>query len=340
MKELVLCLMLSLLPLSGFAAQRMNVDSLPVENAVLGYAPNVAPAVVRKYPAKVKVQLEVKEEIKKLADGVEYNFWTFGGSVPGPMIRVRQGDYVELTLANHPSNKLPHNIDLHAVTGTGGGAEKSLTAPGYSSTFTFKALNPGIFIYHCATGPVGMHIANGMYGMIYVEPENNPLPRVDKEFYIFQSEFYTKGKFKQQGLQAFDMSKAIQEQPEYVVFNGAVGSLTGNNALRAQVGETVRFFVGNGGPNLTSSFHVIGEIFDRVYQEGGIRVTQEHVQTTTIPSGGATIVEFKTDTPGNLILVDHAIFRAFNKGAVGMLTVDGTASELVLSDKKESVYNP
>lgn len=341
MKMLFALLILTTFSGVALAAPKINYENLPEETAVLGFAPEVAPPISRRHAAKVKVHLEVKEEVKRLADGVEYNFWTFGGTVPGPMIRVREGDYIEFTLSNHPSSKMPHNIDLHAVTGQGGGAEQSFTAPGYSSTFSFPVLNPGLYIYHCATGPVGMHIANGMYGVIYVEPAANPLPKVDKEFYIFQSEFYTKGTFKQQGYQPFDMAKAIKEEPEYVVFNGSVGSLTGKNSLRAKVGDTVRFFVGNGGPNLISSFHVIGEIFDRVYGEGGVRVTQEHVQTTMVPSGGASIVEFKTEVPANLILVDHSIFRAFNKGAMGMLAVEGPRDETLDFRKKvESIYQP
>ncbi len=178
-----------------------------------------------------------------------------------------------------------------------------------------------MYVYHCATAPVGMHIANGMYGLILVEPEGG-LPKVDKEYYIMQGDFYTKGENGQPGLQPFDMQKAVDEDADYVVFNGKVGSLTGDNSITAAVGETVRLYVGNGGPNLVSSFHVIGEIFDRVNIEGGTAVN-ENVQTTLIPAGGATIVEFKVDVPGTLIIVDHSIFRAFNKGALGMLKVEG-----------------
>lgn len=325
----------------AIAAPKIDVDKLPVENAVLGYAPEVAPPVTRRSPARIKVNMEVKEVRKRLADGVEYTFWTYGGTVPGPMIRVREGDYVDFTLLNHPSSKMPHNIDLHAVTGQGGGAEGSFTAPGHSSTFSFRALNPGLYIYHCATAPVGMHIANGMYGLIYVEPVNNPLPKVDKEFYVLQSEFYTKGKYGQKGYQPFDMDKAIKEQPDYVVFNGSVGSMTGDNVIKAKTGETVRLFVGNGGPNLVSSFHVIGEIFDKVYGEGGIKVSQEQVQTTLVPAGGSAIVEFKTEIPANLIMVDHSIFRTFNKGALGILKVEGEKDATIYSGKTvDAVYLP
>lgn len=288
---------------------------------------------------KLKVNMEIKEIEGEMTDGVKYVYWTFGGSVPGSFIRTRVGDEVEFTLSNHPDNKLPHNIDLHAVTGPGGGATSSLVAPGHSKTFSFKCLNPGLYVYHCATAPVGMHIANGMYGLILVEPEGG-LPPVDKEYYVMQGDFYTKGKYGDQGLQPFDMNKAVEEHPDYVVFNGKVGALTGDNALTAKKGETVRIFMGNGGPNLVSSFHVIGEIFDKVHVEGGDLIN-ENVQTTLIPAGGAAMVEFKVDVPGTFILVDHSIFRAFNKGALGMLKVEGDENAKIYSGTtQEGIYQP
>ncbi len=293
---------------------------MTTEHAVLTDAPQVPPAITRNHSAHVIVELEVKEAEGELADGVKYTFWTFGGKVPGKFIRVREGDTVEFHLANHPTSKLPHNIDLHAVTGQGGGAAATLTAPGHKTKFTFKA--SGLYVYHCATPPVGLHIANGMYGLIFVQPAKG-LPKVDREYYIMQSDFYTKGSFGEPGVQPFDMQKAIDENPTYVVFNGSANSLTGDHAIKANVGETVRLFVGNGGPNMVSSFHVIGEIFDTVYMEGGTNTTQKNVQTTIVPSGGSSIVEFKIDVPATYILVDHSIFRAFNKGALGMLKGEG-----------------
>jgi nitrite reductase (NO-forming) len=310
------------------------------ETAILTHAPEVPPPITRKHPTKVIVNLEIKEVEAELAPGVRYVFWTFGGKVPGMFIRVREGDFVEFHLNNHPDNKMPHNIDLHAVTGPGGGAAASVTAPGHSSVFSFTALNPGLYVYHCATPPVGMHIANGMYGLILVEPKAG-LPKVDKEFYVMQSEFYTHGKNREEGLQPFDMQKAVEERADYVVFNGSMNALQDDKALTAKVGEKVRLFVGNGGPNLVSSFHVIGEIFDRVHSWGGVKADQDHVQTVLIPSGGSAIIEFGLDYPATYILVDHSIFRAFNKGALGMLKVTGQADSLVYSGKQQDlVYLP
>ncbi|MEZ4462496.1 MAG: copper-containing nitrite reductase [bacterium] len=319
------------------ALEDIDPATMPVEKAVLGIAPNAAPAITRKTPAKVIVEVEVVEEAAEIALGATYTFWTFGGTVPGPMIRVRRGDFVEFHLKNRPTNTMPHNIDLHAVTGPGGGAASSFTAPGHQTQFSFRALNAGTYIYHCATAPVGMHIANGMYGLIVVEPEEG-LPKVDREFYVVQSEFYTPNEYRAAGDQPFDMQRAIKEDASYVVFNGKDGALTGDNSLKAKVGETVRMFVGNGGPNLVSSFHVIGEIFDTVREEGGT-VENHNVQTTLIPAGGSTVVEFTLDVPGTFILVDHSIFRAFNKGAIGLLTVEGPEDKVVYSGKEvDEVY--
>jgi nitrite reductase (NO-forming) len=306
-------------------------------HAVLTSPPNVPPPITRNYPAKVIVELEVVEKEMQISEGVSYTFWTFGGTVPGSFIRVRQGDTVEFHLKNHPNNKMPHNIDLHGVTGPGGGAASSFTAPGHESQFTFKALNEGIYVYHCATAPVGMHVANGMYGLILVEPPAG-MPKVDHEYYVMQGDFYTTGKYREKGPQPFDMEKAIAEQPTYVLFNGAEGALTGDKALNAKVGETVRIYVGNGGPNLVSSFHVIGAIFDQVRYEGGTNV-QTNVQTTLIPAGGSAIVKFTAKVPGSYVLVDHSIFRAFNKGALAILKISGPDNKAVYSGKElDSVY--
>jgi len=304
------------------------------EFAKLTYAPDVPSPILRDHPSKVIVNLEAKQVVGRLADGVEYPFWTFGGKVPGKFIRVRVGDLVEFHLHNSPTSTMPHNIDLHAVTGPGGGASASETLPGHSSVFSFTAEHEGLFIYHCATQPVPLHIANGMYGLILVEPNDGYDP-VDREFYVMLSEFYTTADYGTPGLQQFSMQKGLDENPTYVVFNGSVGSLTNENALRAKVGEKIRMFVGNIGPNKISSFHIIGAVFDKVYDYGGKNVTQENVQTVLIPAGGAAIVEFTVKVPGTYLLVDHSIFRAFNKGAIGMLKITGDPNTEMFSGKQK-----
>lgn len=293
----------------------------PIEEKLVA-PPGVPAPIHRDYPARVVVRLETKEVVGELADGVRYDFWTFNGSTPGPLIRVREGDTVEVHLRNDPSSHMAHNIDLHAVMGPGGGAASTMTPPGHESVFTFKALRSGTYIYHCATAPVPMHIANGMYGLIVVEPPQG-LPKVDHEYYVVQGDFYTAGTYHEPGLQAFDMQKLLLEQPTYVLFNGREGALTGDHALTSKVGDTVRLFVGDGGPNLVSSFHVIGGIFDNVNIEGGTLVNH-NVQTTLIPAGGASMVELSTPVPGTLLLVDHSITRSFMQGALGEIKVSGT----------------
>lgn len=294
------------------ASQKVTAELFP--------PPQVPPPITRRNAATVVVRLESYEKRGRLADGVEYEFWTFGDSVPAPLIRIREGDTVEIHLKNHSSSKFAHSIDLHAVTGPGGGAKFTLTAPGQETAFTWKALNPGLYVYHCATPMVSHHIANGMYGLILVEPKGG-LPRVDREYYVMQGEFYTAGGLGEKGFQAFSFEKMFKEQPEYVVFNGSSGSLRGKNALQAKVGEKIRIFFGVGGPNVTSSFHVIGEIFDRVYPEAASEALR-NVQTTLVPAGGATMVEFQVNVPGTFVLVDHSLTRV-EKGAIGELTVEG-----------------
>lgn len=328
----------------GCSSPAKKIDTTKIKVSGESVAELTSPPLVPKpvgdrEATKLKVSMEILELEGEMVDGVKYMYWTFGGTVPGSFVRARVGDEIEFLLKNHPDNKLPHNIDLHAVTGPGGGAESSLVAPGHEVTFSFKCLNPGLYVYHCGTAPVGMHIANGMYGLILVEPEGGLKP-VDREYYVMQGDFYTEGDYGQRGLQAFDMNKAIEEDADYVVFNGHVNALINENALTAKVGETIRLFVGNGGPNLVSSFHVIGEIFDRVHVEGGDLVN-ENVQTTLIPAGGAAIIEFKVEVPSTLVMVDHSVFRAFNKGALGMINVEGEENETVYSGKiMEGIYLP
>lgn len=299
-----------------------SVEAETTVKAVLTTAPAVPPPITRSGPARVVVELEAREYLGPLTDEVQYNFWSFNGTVPGPMIRVRVGDTVELHLRNSKDSMFPHNIDLHAVNGPGGGASVTLVSPGQEAAFAFKTLAPGLYIYHCASPvpSIPAHIANGMYGMILVEPQGG-LPSVDKEYYVLQSEFFTKSAGPVDLLE-LSMEKGLAEHPDYVVFNGREGALMGDE-LTAKVGETVRIYFGNIGPNSASSFHIIGEIFDTVYVEGALDGTvNRHVQTTLVPSAGAAIVDFKVDVPATLVLVDHSIFR-IAKGAMGLLTVKG-----------------
>ncbi|MFN8381090.1 MAG: copper-containing nitrite reductase [Anaerolineales bacterium] len=280
-----------------------------------------APLPVRE-PQTVRVDLETIEVEGQLADGTTFTYWTFNGAVPGPFIRVRVGDTIEVHLKNSTTSTMNHSVDFHAVTGPGGGAVMTQTEPGKESTFTAKAMNVGLFVYHCATPMVANHISNGMYGLILVEPEGG-LPPVDREFYVMQGDIYTTGAFGEQGMQMTDVTKLLNEDPEYIVFNGAVGALTTQKPLKANVGETVRIFFGVGGPNLTSSFHVIGEIFDKVYDQASLTSAPlTNVQTTLVPPGGATMVEFHLEVPGRYILVDHALSR-LQRGLAGYLLVDG-----------------
>jgi len=258
----------------------------------------------------------------RLADGVSYTFWTFNGKLPGPFIRAQVGDTIEVTLRNAANSSMAHSVDFHAATGPGGGAVATQTRPGEETHVTFKALNPGLYVYHCATPSVAQHISNGMYGLILVEPEGG-LPPVDHEFYVMQGELFTHQPFGQAGAATFDYDKLLAERPEYFVFNGAVGSLTDQAPLKANVGETVRIFFGVGGPNATSSFHIIGEIFDQVFDQASLTATPlTDVQTTLVPPGGATMVEFQVQVPGRYLLVDHALSR-LERGLVGYLLVDG-----------------
>jgi nitrite reductase (NO-forming) len=285
-------------------------------------SPQVAPAITRTEPAYVKYDLTTQKVTALMADGVAYEYWTFNGTVPGPMLRVREGDTVEIDLHNAADAGVTHSIDLHAVTGPGGGAKVTQVTPGEDGSFTFKALNPGVYIYHCATPMVAQHIASGMYGMIVVEPKAG-LPKVDHEYYLMQGDFYLQGNRGDTGLRAFDLNKMLDERPDYVLFNGGVGSLTGSNAFKASVGESIRIFFGVGGPNLTSSFHVIGAIFDRVYPEGSLTSPPEtNVQTTHVSAGGATAVEFTAKVPGIYSIVDHSLGR-MEKGAAAQIVVDG-----------------
>lgn len=290
----------------------------------------VPPAIGKRAPQLVKYSIDTVEVNGKLDDGTTFNFWTFGRKVPGPMLRVRVGDTVELTLNNDRSSKAVHSIDLHSVTGGHGGGEHTQVAPGQSKTVRFKVLNPGLYVYHCATPSVPHHISAGMYGLILVEPEEG-LPKVDREFYVMQGDLYTNHATGTKGHHEYSESRASDELPTFYTFNGAVGALTKEFKMTAKVGETVRVYFGVGGPNKVSSFHVIGEIFDKVYSEGSVSTVKKDIQTTLVAPGGATITEFKVEYPGKYLLVDHALSRV-GKGLVGALEVTG--------ERNATIYEP
>lgn len=321
--RLVLAASVAGLALAAATAQAAGLQ------APMAYAPEVPPPITRSQPAVLEVHLETTAVPIALASGVTYEAWTFNDHVPGPMIRARVGDVLEMHLVNSDTNGMPHNIDLHAVTGPGGGASVTLAMQGEEKVATFRLMHPGLFVYHCATSPVPDHVANGMYGLILVEPKRGLRP-VDREFYVLQSEFYTTEPVA--GVATYSRADGEAEHPRYVVFNGSTTSLLGMNALQAATGERVRIYVGNAGPNLVSSFHVIGEIFDRVYREGDlVSRPARSLQTTLVPAGGAAVVEFDVEVPGTYMLVDHAIFRT-GKGAAGHLVVTG--------DERPDIYDP
>ncbi|MBI4094076.1 nitrite reductase, copper-containing [Candidatus Kaiserbacteria bacterium] len=319
------------LPLSNVLSFFRNVGNFERVEDIARDPNEIPPPIERTESATVQIALTTKEVNAEMAPGVYVNYWTFDGHVPGPFLRVREGDTVELTLRNDPSSLHHHSIDLHAVTGPGGGAAATMVEPGESKTITFKALRPGLFVYHCAEPNVANHMTHGMYGLILVEPEEG-MAKVDKEFYVMQGEFYTSGDLGKKGLQIFDAHKLLDGQPQYITFNGRTKGLVGN--MTANVGEKVRMYVGNGGVNLTSNFHVIGEIFDTVYPEAALRDRIRNVQTTIVPAGGASVVEFDLNYPGNYVLVDHALAR-LDRGAWGVLQVEGAVDKSIFDGEIE-----
>ncbi|MFB6347438.1 MAG: copper-containing nitrite reductase [bacterium] len=293
-------------------------------------------------PITKEVHFNIQEVTAEVVDGTTREFWTFNGKIPGPMIRAKVGDKIDFHLHNPKGNSFPHNVDFHAVTGPGGGSVALDAVAGESSRLKAKLLQPGIYIYHCAFPTIPNHIEHGMYGLIVVEPKDG-LPEVDHEYYMLQSEFYTELGGDQMAASTTDKGhisvsakNGLLEEPTYVVFNGRPGAVTGDRALGVydepiQTGDTARVFVGNIGPNLISSFHVIGEIFDKVYVEGSFDLVNENVQSTMIPAGGAVGVEMTFEAPGEYIPVDHAIYRV-GKGAKGIFKVEG--------EPNRDVYNP
>lgn len=307
---------------------KADLEPVPATEVNVAYAPNVPPPSGRTTQVIVEVKFEVVEGVKAIdPNGHQYTTWgyrlagdtTVTSGTPGPMIRARVGDVLRFTLSNLGS--MPHNVDFHAVTGQGGGAKDTTIAPGETATIEARLLYPGFFMYHCAAGDVPMHISQGMYGGILVDPEV-PLPAVEHELYMVQSEYYTTS--AADGSLVTDRKSITDEQPTYVVFNGALGSLTGDNAPHMRVGQTMRIYFVNAGLNLDSNFHPIGSHWDRVYQEGALlNQPLRGSQTTLVPAGGGTVVELIGQVPMTVVLVDHALARAFDKGAIGQIVIEG-----------------
>ncbi|MDE2259250.1 MAG: nitrite reductase, copper-containing [Betaproteobacteria bacterium] len=282
----------------------------------------VGTPVGKRGPKTVRFTLETQEVLGVLDASAKTSFmyWTFNGKVPGPLLRARVGDTIEITLKNAKESSMFHSIDLHAVWGQGGGAALTSVGPGEEKSFVFKALTPGLFVYHCATPIIPQHISSGMYGMILIEPEGG-LPKVDRELYVMQGDMYTEGSDSEK---SFNQNAMMDEHPTYVVMNGSAAALAAN-PMKVKVGDSVRIFFGVGGPNLTSSFHAIGGIFDKVYNQASLTATPvTDVQTTSVPPGGATMVEFTARVPAKYILVDHAISRLL-KGNVAIIEAEGAA---------------
>jgi nitrite reductase (NO-forming) len=311
---------------------KAELPPVPASEVNVSYAPNVPAPSGRTSQAIIDVHFEVVENVVEIdpATGVEYETWGYrlvgdgtdaSIGTPGPMIRGRVGDVLRFTVTNPESNTHPHNVDFHAVTGQGGGAANTVVAPGETRTIEARLLYPGVFMYHCAYGDVPLHISHGMYGGILVDPAE-PLPEVDHEWYIVQSEYYTDA--DEPGLVGTDRAAITNEEPTFVVFNGARGALTGDNALGMSVGERARIYFVNAGLNLDSNFHPIGSHWDVVYQEAALLSPPIlGSQTTLVPAGGGVVAELVGQVPSTIILVDHALSRTFDKGAIGQIVVEG-----------------
>ena len=302
---------------------------LPREEATLTSAPDVPPPITRDYPVLLQVKLTASTKTRQLTNAYKYEQWTFNGTVPGPFIRARVGDVVELHLTNRDETGNTHNVDCHAFMGPGGGAPITSADENETKTARFKLLWPGLFVYHCAAAPVPVHIANGMYGLMYVQPAEGDLPVADREYYVMQSEFYheppevSDENGRPSSTVEFSYPGGLREEPNVVVFNGSESAATRDRPLKAKTGESIRIFFGNAGPNLTSSFHILGGTFTTAYQDGDVvSPPGRHLQTVSVPPGGAAILDTELLVPGVYSFVDHAMFR-LDKGAVGFLNVSG-----------------
>ncbi len=299
--------------------------NIPTVQRVAADPTDIPGPIKRRKPKIHEITLESREVIAEIEDGVKFKYLTYNGQVPGPMVRVRQGDTVILTHKNLSENTMIHNVDFHAVYGPGGGAEATLCPPGQSTKLKFKAMYPGAFIYHCAVPRMDYHISSGMFGMILVEPEEG-LPPVDHEFYFGQHEVYTNREAGEKGMHLFNTQAMIDENPNYVLLNGESQAITDNRygALNVKTGETARIYLVTGGPNVTSNFHPIGNVFTKAWREGAIASKPErYVQTCHVAPGSCGIFEMDFPVPGPVKLVDHALSRVAHKGMLGIINVEG-----------------
>jgi len=299
------------LPLQSFAG------AVPANAASLAKAHQATDAVLPPVPAGdlVRVQMTLKDMVVEIAPGVKYNTWAFDGhGAPGPVVHVRQGQTVEMTLTN--GGAIPHSIDFHAARIAPNVAFKDV-APGDSFTFRFEATDPGVFMYHCGTKPVLAHIANGMYGAIVVDPAT-PLPKADKEYVLVASEWYLNGDGIAEPA-SLDMAKARATMPDWTTFNGYANQYV-THPLPADPGDTVRFYVVAAGPTLDTNFHVVGTILDRAWVDQDMTRFERGVQTVAVPAGGGAVFDVKIDQPGLYPFVSNA-FAHVDLGQVGLLKV-------------------
>jgi len=269
----------------------------------------------------VSVHLVLKDITVQIAPGVKYAAWAWAGGAPGPVVHVRQGQTVKITLTNRGA--IPHSVDFHAAQVAPNLNFKDVF-PGKSFTFSFKADVAGVFMYHCGTTPVLMHIANGMYGAIVVEP-STPLPHADEQYVLVAGEWY----LDRNGLTTpaqFDMAKAHARQPDWMTFNGYAGQYQ-KHPLTANPGDTVRFWVVDAGPSLDTDFHVVGSILQRAWIDSDMTQYLNNIQTATVPAGGGGVFDVKIDQPGLYPFVSHA-FASVDEGQVGLLNVGNVAGTM------------
>ncbi|WP_440772787.1 copper-containing nitrite reductase [Natronorubrum sp. DTA28] len=312
------------------AAKAVDIDRIAADPT------DVPPPVDWDEPRTHEITLESIEVTAEVEPGVTVDFMTYEGQIPGPMYRVREGDTVELTFkVPGEHNAAMHNVDSHAVYGPGGGAVATSLGPGDdTASIRFKAIYPGVHIYHCAVPAMDQHISLGMFGAILVEPEDG-LPEVDREFYFGQHELYTTGDTGEDGHHEFDFDAAADEDPTYVLLNGEVGAITedGHGPVTAEVGETVRVYFANGGPNLTSALHPIGNVWSRYYRDGDLLSEPgRNVETSPVAPGTVTAGEMELHVPGPIKIVDHALSRVTQRGMIGVIDVQGEPNPEIYDD--------